>query len=131
MTAMEMETPNVVEGACHCGAVRFEVEIDMRSGLFVLCNCSLCTRKNRGVAVVALSAFQLIRGEADLCAYRWNTKREDHFFCTKCGIHTHHTLADPPARIGVNLACVRGLSNDEDFDWVHGDGAALPLVADG
>lgn len=118
-------------GRCHCGAITFDVEIDVTGGLFVQCNCSLCTRKNRGVAVIAAAAFQLTSGMERLAAYRWNTGREEHFFCRECGIHTHHTLADVPSRVGVNLACLDKLKGQDTLKWVAGDGAAIPISSSG
>lgn len=114
-------------GACHCGAVTFNISGSAHDDIYVCCNCSLCTRKNRGVLLVAAERFQLTNSENALSIYRWNTRREKHYFCKICGVHTHHTLADPPARIGVHASCIDGIDLDS-IDWIHGDGASIPVT---
>ncbi|MEO0544332.1 MAG: GFA family protein [Pseudomonadota bacterium] len=114
-------------GSCHCGAVTFSILGESNNERYVRCNCSLCTRKNRGVVLVASDRFQLNSPLENLSSYRWNTGRETHYFCNTCGIHTHHTLADAPERIGVHAACVDGIDLDL-VDWEHGDGASIPVV---
>lgn len=116
-------------GRCHCGAVTFEAVLDQDKDKFVACNCSLCTRKTRGVGLVGAEDFSLLSGEQALGIYQWNTRREKHFFCKTCGIHTHHTLADPPARVGVSLACLDGF-DDNAVELIVGDGASIPVVSE-
>lgn len=117
----------VLEGACHCGSVGFEVALQEPIGQLIRCNCSFCKRRGAAVAIVPEQAFSLLRGADKLSTYRWNTGRERHHFCSVCGIYTHHTLADPPARIGVNAACLSGVDVFA-LGWVVGDGASLPLA---
>ena len=94
-------------GACHCGAVAFQV--DVRPTEACSCNCSFCRRRGWRHAYVAVEAFHLGTGEEALRAYRFGSFT-DHFFCRVCGIHTHAycTYTDPP-HIYYNLACCEGL----------------------
>ena len=98
------------QGACHCGAVRFEVAL--KGGLKEArrCNCSLC--RMRGA--VALSAdradFALLEGADRLTLYQFGTKTAEHYFCSVCGIYTHHRRRSHPNEYGVNAACLEGLS---------------------
>jgi hypothetical protein len=73
-------------GACHCGAVRFEVAIDLRAG-GTRCNCTICTKLGVTGALVKPSAFTLVAGEESLGQYVWGAKVGQRFFCTKCGVH--------------------------------------------
>ncbi|HMI97790.1 MAG TPA: GFA family protein [Micropepsaceae bacterium] len=91
-------------GSCHCGAVEFEIHSDLTSVL--ICDCSLCKRKNAIMTRVPKEEFRLLKGEGDLALYQWNTKIAKHYFCKHCGIYTHHQPRTAPDMIGVNLGCI-------------------------
>ena len=74
-------------GGCHCGAVRFEVEIDLGKGAG-RCNCSICTKTAVTGAIVKPHAFKLLSGEESLSTYQWGGNISTRFFCKHCGIHS-------------------------------------------
>jgi hypothetical protein len=101
-------------GSCHCGAVRFEADIDLAAGT-IKCNCTICTKMRFWAAQVSSSAFRLLDGAGQLGEYRYHLERDGHFFCKRCGIHTFSTGESP--RLGsfhaVVLACLDDLPVDE------------------
>src|SRR5262245_29247346 len=56
-------------GSCHCGAVRFEVSLDLSRG-GTRCNCSICTKVGTLSSLVKPEAFTLLQGEDSLSEYR-------------------------------------------------------------
>lgn len=105
-----MAEPVVMEGACHCGTVRFRVTLSDGFETVRRCNCSYC-RMRGAVAVSALrSDIAILAGEEALTRYRFNTGIAEHCFCSKCGIHTHHQRRSKPNECGVNVACLTGVS---------------------
>ncbi|MEN9533916.1 MAG: hypothetical protein RIQ83_3140 [Pseudomonadota bacterium] len=85
------------KASCHCGAVVLELTlpdgvVDPRR-----CDCSLCRRRGAIVASVPLSGIQILQGEAALRCYQFNTRTAKHYFCSICGIYTHHQRRSNPA----------------------------------
>ena len=96
--------------SCHCGTVVLELTlpdgiVDPRR-----CDCSICRRKGAIAASVPLSGLKVIEGSAALTLYRFNTKTAKHFFCSVCGIHTHHQRRSNPDQYGYNVACLEGVN---------------------
>lgn len=95
---------------CHCGAVVLELTlpdgiVDPRR-----CDCSICRRKGAIVASVPLSGIRIIKGEEKLTLYQFNTKTARHYFCSECGIYTHHQRRSNPNQYGYNVGCLEGVN---------------------
>ena len=95
-----------LHGACHCGAVRFEIETDFPE--LTTCDCSICRRKNALMVKVHESAFTLLAGAAQLAAYQFHSHTATHHFCTVCGIYPCHRKRVTPEHYGVNVFCLDG-----------------------
>ena len=72
----------------------------------------------RGAVAVSaeMGGIHFIRGEELLTSYRFNTGAAQHFFCSRCGIYTHHQRRSNQAQYGVNVACLDGVS---PFDFAE------------
>ena len=105
-----------IKGSCHCGAVRFSVQFPITE--LTTCDCSLCVIRNAVMAKVPEKALTVLEGEAMLTLYQWNTRRAEHYFCSRCGIYVFHRKRAAPDHFGVNAFCL------ENFD-LH----ALPIRA--
>jgi hypothetical protein len=78
-------TANKHTGGCHCGAVRYEAEIDLSKGS--RCNCSICTKISALGNMVKPETFKVLAGAESLSSYEWGGKVSHRFFCKHCGIH--------------------------------------------
>jgi hypothetical protein len=102
-------------GSCHCGAVRFEVNLDLSKGTGK-CTCSICTKLRWWGAIVKPDAFRLLSGASDLSDYQFNTRSAHHTFCKHCGVHAFGS--GDIAQIGgkyfsINIACLDGVDPAE------------------
>ena len=102
------------KGSCHCGAVRFEADLDLTQSSY-RCNCSICRRNRFWPAVTTPEHFRLISGQEMLTEYLFNTRRNQHFFCRLCGVRPFGVGNETPigTMYGVNIGCLEGVSEEE------------------
>lgn len=105
-----MTLPALRHGACHCQAVRFEVALPDDLSAPRRCNCSICRMRGAVTVTAKLGGFRVMVGEALLTEYRFNTRAARHYFCSRCGIYTHHQRRSNTEEYGVNAACLEGVS---------------------
>ena len=112
--------------SCHCGAV--VLELDLPDGVVDprRCDCSICRRKGAIVASVPLSGLKILKGEDVLSLYRFNTMAAKHYFCSVCGIYTHHQRRSNPQQYGYNVGCLEGVNPFEIGDVPTNDGVHHP-----
>ncbi|TAG01404.1 MAG: GFA family protein [Betaproteobacteria bacterium] len=96
--------------SCHCGSV--VLELDLPNGIVNprRCDCSICRRKGAIVASVPLSGITVVQGGEVLKRYQFNTKVAKHYFCSNCGIYTHHQRRSFPDQYGYNVGCLEGIN---------------------
>ena len=96
--------------SCHCGAV--VLELDLPDGIVNprRCDCSMCRRRGTIVASVPLAGVRVVQGESALKLYQFNTKTAKHYFCSNCGIYTHHQRRSNPSQYGYNVGCLEGVN---------------------
>jgi hypothetical protein len=71
-------------GSCHCGTVKFEIEVDATSGM--RCNCTVCTKVGLLMGMAKPEGFRILAGERDLSFYEWGAKTAKRYFCKRCGV---------------------------------------------
>ena len=113
---------------CHCGNVEAEVNIpDNGIEKIMRCNCSICKKKGYVIGVLGENDFKLTKGEDSLKLYQFYTNTAKHYFCSICGIYTHHNPRSNPAMTGFNIACIDKIDVFKLDDVQVNDGANHPL----
>jgi hypothetical protein len=79
-------------GSCHCGAVRFEADVDIAEGT-LKCNCSSCTKARSWLVFARADRFRLIAGAESQADYQWTPPGRagptiQFHFCKVCGVRT-------------------------------------------
>ncbi|MCU7961741.1 GFA family protein [Shewanella sp. SW36] len=96
--------------SCHCGAVVLELSLSNGIENPRRCDCSICRRKGAMVGSVPLAGIKILKGEDALKLYEFNTKTAKHYFCSICGIYTHHQRRSNPHEYGYNIGCLEGVN---------------------
>jgi hypothetical protein len=110
-------------GSCHCGAVRFEADLDLSGGVS-RCNCTICTKVGAVGVMVKPDAFRIVAGAGELVEYTKPGHPVVFPFCRRCGIHTHN-VGDLPHAGGKFVSVFVNLIDDvdpNDFPVSHWDG---------
>jgi hypothetical protein len=97
-------------GSCHCGAVRYEAELDLTKPV-ISCNCSICLRTGALLAFTPSDRFTLLSGEDSLTDYLFNNHVIHHLFCRVCGIRAFSRAIAPDGTptVAVNTRCLDGV----------------------
>lgn len=100
------------KASCHCGAV--QLLITLPDGLVnpTRCDCSICDKRGAIAVSVPLENLQVLKGDT-LTLYQFNTMTAKHYFCSVCGIYTHHQRRSNPNEYGVNVATLEGVNSHD------------------
>lgn len=118
--------PVTLKGSCHCGAVKFNATLTEGLSSARRCSCSICRMRGAVAVTSTPDAFVITQGEDKLATYRFNTRTAEHHFCSVCGIYTHHKRRSNLNQLGVNVACLEGLSPFDFREVVVFDGERHP-----
>jgi hypothetical protein len=90
------------------------------------CTCSFCRMRGAVAVSAEIGGIIFVEGEDKLTSYRFNSGSAQHFFCSRCGIYTHHQRRSNQAQYGVNVACIEGVSPFDFTDVPVLDGVLHP-----
>jgi hypothetical protein len=94
----------LIDGSCHCGAVRIEVANE--PSWVGSCNCSLCRKLGWLVAYYPPDDVKI---SGPTTPYIWGDKMIGIHHCPVCGCGTHwSTLGEDFGRMGVNARLLEG-----------------------
>ncbi len=102
-------TTEKYEGSCQCGAVRYEVSVDLENT--ITCNCSRCQRMGFVLAFSPQESFRLKSGDDVLTEYLFNKKAIRHLFCRTCGVESfaYGNMPDGSPTVAMNVNCLEGV----------------------
>ena len=112
---------------CHCGEVEAEININDSFTKVLRCNCSLCKRKGAIMSMVKNEDFKITKGQKLIKLYQFHSKVAKHYFCSNCGIYTHHNPRSNPTMTGFNVGCLDDIDTFNLKNVLVNDGQKHPL----
>ena len=112
---------------CHCGQIEAEINVSNKLDKIVRCNCSICKKKGAIMSMVKNEDFKITKGRDKLKLYQFHSKVAKHYFCSVCGIYTHHNPRINPSLTGFNLGCIDEIDTLNLKDIKVIDGKNHPL----
>ena len=99
-----------VDGACHCGGITFEAEIDPEK--VTICHCTDCQTLSgapfRASVPVAADQFKVLSGEpARYVKVADSGNKRVQGFCPNCGTPVYATALENPTLYMLRLGAVR------------------------
>ena len=110
---------------CHCKEIKIELKLDNGFEELVRCNCSLCKKRGSIMAKIKLNNLKIIKGAEKLKLYKFGKNKAEHFFCSTCGIYTHHKSYTNPENYEFNVACLDNIDSFKFKDVPVFDGEKL------
>ena len=95
-----------IGGGCHCGAIRFEAQVDDPPVPALDCNCSICGMTGFLHIMVPHKDFELLTGGGALTNYRFGSGTAEHLFCRLCGVKSFYQPRSHPDAWSVNAHCL-------------------------
>ena len=99
-----------IDGACHCGNIRFEAEVDPETAS--ICHCTDCQTLSgsayRSNVRTMKGGFKLLTGQPKVYVKtaESGTKRA-HGFCADCGTPIYATSVTDPQIYGLRLGTIK------------------------
>jgi|TARA_B110001452_G_C15226796_1_gene425153 hypothetical protein len=112
---------------CHCGEIEAEINVQNNLEKVLRCNCSLCKRKGAIMSMVKNEDFKITKGHDKLKFYQFHSNIAKHYFCSNCGIYTHHNPRSNPAMTGFNIGCIDSIDTFKLENIIVIDGHNHPL----
>ena len=78
------------------------------------------------MAALPLSGLRIIKGQEVLRLYQFNTMTAKHYFCSNCGIYTHHQRRSKPNQYCYNVGCLDDVNPFDISDVPTSDGINHP-----
>jgi hypothetical protein len=86
------------QGSCHCGDVRFEVDVDLDYAR--VCDCSLCRKRGALNHRIEESQIRLHTPLHAMTLYQWHTMTAKDYFCPRCAILPFRRPRTGPRSLG-------------------------------
>ena len=110
---------------CHCREVQIELKLNNGLEDLVRCNCSLCKKRGAIMAKTKLRNLKIVKGAEKLKIYKFGKNKAVHFFCSICGIYTHHQSYTNRENYEFNVACLDSIDTFKLKDIPVFDGEKL------
>ena len=121
---------------CHCQAVKAEINVPDKLEKLVKCNSikldnsdefNFTGPKGAIMSMVKNEDFKIIKGQDKLKLYQFHSNIAKHYFCTICGIYTHHNPRINPTLTAFNVGCIDDINTFTLNDIKIADGKNHPL----
>ncbi|MEO6407769.1 MAG: GFA family protein [Burkholderiaceae bacterium] len=119
-----------INGACHCGSIKFTAEID--ASRVMVCHCTDCQVLSgspfRAVVAVPIGKFKLRGTPKSYVKVAQGGNRRAQCFCPECGTPLYATAPENPTSVVIRLGCVaeRSQLSPTSQIWQH---SALPWLS--
>jgi hypothetical protein len=117
------------EGACHCGDVKWEVQLGAEEELkHIVCHCDTCKKLGGGPYscnyIVPREAITIVQGKLGEYAYKGASGKDVHcYFCRRCTSHVYHHQDAMPEKIIVRTLLLDGGNELQAGGEIFAEGA--------
>ena len=98
-----------VDGACHCGGIRFTAEVD--PARVVVCHCTDCQVLSgspfRVVALAPIASFRMDGTPQHYIKHAESGSKRVQAFCPACGTPLYSRAVDNPQHVSLRLGALR------------------------